>query len=262
MKHVTAKDGTHIAYERSGTGPPLVLIHGTGIDHTYWTPLVPELEQHFTVYTVDRRGRGQSGDTQPYAIQHEFDDVAAVVDSIPGTVGLLGHSYGALCSLEAALLTTHIHKLALYEPPVYTTVEVSYPPDILDRFNALLEAGNAEEALLMVYEVGQTPTNELDLLRSLPSWQARVLAAHTIPREVMGVKNYSFDPGRFRDLKTPILFLLGSESPPVYKAATEALHVSLPHSRIALLPNQQHEAVVTAPELFLRAVIGFFLGNS
>lgn len=261
MNHVISKDGTHIAYERSGTGPPLVLIHGTGIDHTYWTPLIPKLEQYFTVYTVDRRGRGQSGDTQPYAIQREFDDVAALVDSIPGTVGLLGHSYGALCSLEAALLTTHIHKLVLYEPPVYTTIDVSYPPDILDRFDALLKAGHAEEALLMVYEVGQASTHELNLLRSLPSWQARVLAAHTIPREQISVKNYSFDPGRFRNLEIPILFLLGSESLAFYKAATETLHESLPHSRIAILPEQQHEAVVTAPELFLREVIGFFLGN-
>jgi pimeloyl-ACP methyl ester carboxylesterase len=263
MRHVLSKDGTRIAYERSGMGPPLVLIHGTGIDHTYWTPLIPKLQQYFTVYTVDRRGRGQSGDTQPYAIQREFDDVAAVVDSIPGTVGLLGHSYGALCSLEASLRTTHIHKLALYEPPVYTTVEVSYPADIRDRFDALLKAGKAEEALLMLYEIpaGETSTDELNLLRSLPSWQARVLAAHTIPREQISVKNYSFDPGRFRNLKTPTLFLLGSESIPFYKAATEALHASLPQSRLAILPKQRHEAVVTAPELFLREVIGFFLGK-
>ncbi|HZD70948.1 MAG TPA: alpha/beta hydrolase [Actinomycetes bacterium] len=261
MRHVLSKDGTRIAYERSGMGPPLVLIHGTGIDHTYWTPLIPELEQYFTVYTVDRRGRGRSGDTQPYAIRREFDDVAAVVDSIPGTVGLLGHSYGALCSLEAALRTTHVRKLALYEPPVYTTVEVSYPADIRGRFDALLKAGKAEEALLMVYEIGETSTDEVSLLRSLPSWQARVLAAHTIPREQSSVKSYSFDPSRFRNLKTPTLFLLGSESSPFYKAATEALHASLPHSRIAILPEQRHEAVVTAPELFLREVIGFFLGN-
>jgi pimeloyl-ACP methyl ester carboxylesterase len=262
MKHGISKDGTRIAYERSGMGPPLVLIHGTGIDHTYWTPLIPRLEKYFTVYAVDRRGHGQSGDPQPYAIQHEFDDVAALVDSIPEPVGLLGHSYGALCSLEAALLTTHIHKLALYEPPVYTTIEISYPPDILDRFNELLEAGDAEGALLMLYEVGQTPTDELNLFMSLPSWQARVLAAHTIPREQISVKDYSFDPGRFRNLKTPILFLLGGESLPFYKAATENLHLALPHSRIAILPEQQHDAVVTAPELFSREVLGFFLSNS
>ena len=262
MNHVISKDGTHIAYERSGMGPPLVLIHGTGIDHTYWTPVMPQLAQYFTVHTVDRRGRGRSGDTQPYAIQREFDDVVALLDAIPETVGLLAHSYGALCSLEAALRSRQIRKLALYEPPVYTTVEVSYPTDIYDRFNTLLKAGHAEEALLMVYEIGGTPTHELNLLRSLPSWQARVLAAQTIPREQMSVKDYSFDPGRFGKLKVPILFLLGSETLPFYKAATETLHESLPHSRIAILPKQGHEAVVTAPELFLREVIGFFLESS
>jgi pimeloyl-ACP methyl ester carboxylesterase len=116
---------------------------------------------------------------------------------------------------------------------------------------------------LMLYEIpaGETSTDELNLLRSLPSWQARVLAAHTIPREQISVQNYSFDPGRFRNLKTPTLFLLGSESISFYKAATETLHASLPQSRLAILPKQRHEAVVTAPELFLREVIGFFLGK-
>jgi pimeloyl-ACP methyl ester carboxylesterase len=259
MKHVISKDGNRIAYERSGTGRPLVLVHGTGIDHTYWTPLIRDLQQYFTVYTVDRRGRGESGDTQPYVQQREFEDVAALVDSIPGSVGLSGHSYGALCSLEAALLTTDIYKLALYEPPVYTGIDISYPPDVLAKFNALLRMGNAEEALLMLYDVGGTSTDELNLLRSQPNWQARISAAHTIPREVISVRNYFFDPDRFEHLETPTLFLLGSQSPPVYKAATEALHASLPRSRLALLPAQQHEAVVAAPELVLREVRGFFL---
>jgi pimeloyl-ACP methyl ester carboxylesterase len=262
MKHFVSKDGTRIAYKRSGVGPPLVIIHGTGIDHTYWDPIAPRLEQHFTVYTVDRRGRGQSGDTEPYAIQREFEDVATLVDSIPEKVFLLGHSYGALCSLEAALLTTNISKLVLNEPPIYTTVEVSYPADAPDRFFAYLRAGEAEKALLMLYEIGGMSTAELNLLRSLPSWQARILAAPTIPREVISVRNYSFNPSRFRNLKTPILFLLGSESTPVYKAATETLHSALSHSRLVVLLGQQHDAVVTAPDLFLREIILFFLGNS
>ena len=127
MDHLVSKDGTNIAYERRGEGPPLVLVHGTGIDHTYWDPVAPELERLFTVYNVDRRGRGRSGDTAPYAIQREFEDVAALVEGIPQKAFLLGHSYGALCSLEAALLTTHIRKLILNEPPMYTTVKVEYP---------------------------------------------------------------------------------------------------------------------------------------
>jgi len=262
MEHTISKDGTPIAYARSGTGPPLVLIHGTTADHTRWDPLLPKLEQYFTVYAVDRRGRGQSGDTEPYAIQREFEDVAAVIDSIPGTAGLLGHSYGALCSLEAALLTTHLHKLALYEPPIYTRIKQSYPQDTLDRINAHLKAGNPEEAVLILYKIAQISTDQLTLLRSLPSWAAMVFAAHGIPREQISVENYSFNPDRFRNMKTPTLLMLGAESSPFYKAATDTLHMSLAHSRIAVLTEQQHAAMVTAPELFLREVITFFLGTS
>jgi hypothetical protein len=103
-------------------------------------------------------------------------------------VNLFGHSYGALCSLEAALVTTHIRKLGLYEPPIYTTVELAFPPHWLPEINSLLAAGRAEELLLMLNALAQTPAQELELIRSLPSWQARVESAHTIPREMMGAR--------------------------------------------------------------------------
>ncbi len=93
MDHIHSTDGTRIAYERIGDGPPLVMVHGTGIDHTYWDLLTPELARDFTIYAMDRRGRGQSGDTPTYAIQREFEDVAALVESVSGPVALFGHSY-------------------------------------------------------------------------------------------------------------------------------------------------------------------------
>ncbi len=145
MEYVVSNDGTRIAYERRGEGPPLVLIHGTGIDHSYWDPVAPELGRHFTVYSVDRRGRGQSGETAPYAIQREFEDVAAIVGSIAGDVFLVGHSYGALCSLEAALLTKNIGKMILNEPPMYTTVEVSFPETLLPRSLPAPERANGRK---------------------------------------------------------------------------------------------------------------------
>ncbi|MGH9199572.1 MAG: alpha/beta fold hydrolase, partial [Acidimicrobiia bacterium] len=83
-------------------------------DHTRWSPLLPALEQHFTVYAMDRRGRGESGDAEPYALEREFEDVAAVVNAARPQVNLLGHSYGALCAMEAALRTTRLQKLVLY----------------------------------------------------------------------------------------------------------------------------------------------------
>jgi pimeloyl-ACP methyl ester carboxylesterase len=98
---VTSKDGTSIASWQSGSGPPLVLVHGTTRDHYAWDQVLPALSQQFTVYAVDRRGRGASEDGPIYTIEREFEDIAAVVDSF-SPVNLLGHSYGGICSLEAA----------------------------------------------------------------------------------------------------------------------------------------------------------------
>lgn len=261
MEYVVSSDGTRIAYERRGEGPPLVLVHGTGIDHSYWDPVAPELGRHFTVYSVDRRGRGQSGETAPYAIQREFEDVAAIVASIAGDVFLLGHSYGALCSLEAALLAKNIRKVILNEPPMYTTVEVSFPEDARAKVLACAGAGEWEKVLVMLYEAGGMSAAELSVLRSLPSWRARIQAAPTILREILSVRAYSFDPARLKNLKTPVLLLVGGETSPVYTAAVEALHSSLPDNRLVVLPGQPHDAALTAPDLYLRQVLRFLLGT-
>jgi pimeloyl-ACP methyl ester carboxylesterase len=258
MEHLTSKDSTPIAYERSGEGIPLVLIHGAAADHSRWAPVLPELEKHFAVYAVDRRGRGESGDVEPYAIEREYEDVAAVVDSIPGPVNLLGHSYGAICSLEASLKTSNLGKLILYEPPIFADVKKNYSTDSMDRMNSHLHAGEREKALLIfLQEIALIPENEIDMLRSLPGWSSRVAAAHTIIREEANVDSYILKPERFSHMKTPTLLLLGGDSPPFYKAAIDALNKSILNSRIAMMPGQRHAAMETAPELFLSEVIGF-----
>ena len=141
---ITSKDGTPIAYRRSGEGPPLVLVHGAAADHGRWSPVLPALEERFTIYAVDRRGRGGSGDANAYAMEREFEDVASVVDSIGKPVNLLGHSYGALCSLEATLLTQNIRKLVLYEPAVHIVGEKIHPSGTIDRLEALLAEGDRD----------------------------------------------------------------------------------------------------------------------
>src|SRR5574341_1988277 len=139
METILSKDSTTIAYQRSGAGAPLVLVHGTGGAYARWAPILPALAKQFTVYAVDRRGRGESGESQHYAIEREFEDVAAVVDSIGDGVNLLGHSFGAVCSLEAALLTPHLRKLVLYEPPLPIPGVPIYPPEVLDQLQSLLD---------------------------------------------------------------------------------------------------------------------------
>lgn len=263
METVRSQDGTPIAYERTGDGPPLVLVHGTTADHTRWARVLPALAERFTVCAVDRRGRGGSGDASPYAIEREFEDVAAVADAVADVAGepavLLGHSYGALCSLEAALRARHLRKLVLYEPPIPSGIEI-YPAEVVGRIQALLDAGDRAGVVTTFFrDIARVPPTELELLQTLPNWPARVAAAHTIPREMVGSETYRFDPARFRRLSTPTLLLLGGDSPPFLTTATQAVHAVLPDSRIAVLPGQQHIAMDTAPDLFLDEVLRFTL---
>lgn len=257
MEHLISKDCTPITYESGGRGPPLILVHGTVIDHTYWEPVRAEIENHFSVTILDRRGRGDSGDTLPYSIQREFEDVAATVENMGGPVDVLCHSYGALCSLEAGLLTDNIRRIVLYQPPIYTYIGILYPHDALDRYNAYLEEGRNEEAIMMIYEIRDAPPDEVELHRSLPNWRSRLLSAATIPLELFGARGFKFNPHRFRSMNVPTLLLLGTESTPFYKAATEAVHSSLPNSLMSMLPGQGHEAIITAPEHFLHLALGF-----
>jgi pimeloyl-ACP methyl ester carboxylesterase len=252
---VASRDGTPIAVWRSGAGQPLVLVHGATADHTRWTRVLPALEARFSVLSVDRRGRGRSGDAPTYSIEREYEDVAAVVEWAGDGVYLLGHSYGAVCSLEAALLTDRIEKLVLYEPPLGF---VGSPPEVVDELDALQAAGEREElvAFFMRAVVG-VPPEEVEFLRSLPTWQARVGAADTIPREERSNRTYRFDRDRFRDLPVPTLFLLGAESPELFKSAAAAVDGTLPDCRLVSMPGQRHVAMDTAPELFTAEVLGF-----
>jgi pimeloyl-ACP methyl ester carboxylesterase len=255
---VTSVDGTPIAYWRSGEGPPLVLVHGASADHGRWAPVLPAFEERFTVCAVDRRGRGGSGDSDDYAIEREFEDVAALVDSLREPANVLGHSYGALCALEAALLTRNVLKLVLYEPGIDLTSEGMNPPAVIDRLEALLEAGERDGvvAIMMRELVGATP-EVVEHMRSLPAWQARVAAAHTIPRELRAEDAYRFDPGRFKELKVPTLLLSGEDSLDYMAAINKAVDEVLPDTRIVVMPGQGHVAMDTGTEVFTTEVLRF-----
>jgi pimeloyl-ACP methyl ester carboxylesterase len=254
METLRSKDGTRIAYRRSGQGPPLVLVHGTAGDHTRWLPILPRLEERFTVIAVDRRGRGGSGDAEPYAIEREFDDVAAVVDAIGAPVALLGHSYGAVCALEASVLTGGLRALLLYEPPVPVGTPL-YPPGLAERLEGMLALGEREAVVTtFMREVPRLPETEIALLQGLPSWPGRVAAAHTIPREIRFVERYRFEPARVAALRVPTVLFLGGDSPPVFRDATEVVRAAIPASRLVVFPGQQHTAMNTDPEMFVREV--------
>ncbi len=259
METVTSRDGTPIAYWRSGAGQPLLLVHGTTADHRRWDPLLLRLEQHFTVYAMDRRGRGGSGDAPDYSLLREAEDVAAVVEAIGGPVFVRGHSFGGRCCLEAALLTNRIDRLILYEPPIPAAAP-SVAADAPDRMQALMAAGAPEAALELFFrEVAGLSAEEVAAVRRLPMWAGRVQMVPTIARELSIDRVHPFEPARFTGLRLPALLLLGDNSPPYYRRALEQIHAVLPDSRIVVLPGQGHVAMDSAPELFVAEVRRFLL---
>lgn len=257
METVTSADGTTIAYRKSGSGPPLVLVHGTTADHSRWARVVTELERDYTMYAIDRRGRGGSGDGPDHHIEREFEDVAAVIDALDEPAIVLGHSYGALCSLEAALRTENVHRLILYEPPLPLGDPI-YDGDVLDQIQQLADAGRREEATTLFFrEVVRMPDDEFEVYRKLPVWEVRVALASTIARELAIDRSYVFEPSRFNALKIPTLLLLGGDSPPVFQRATRMLEDALPDARVEVLHGQQHVAMDIDLPRFIRVVRSF-----
>lgn len=260
MERVTSRDGTEIAFARGGHGPPLVLVHGSTADHSRWDGIRARLEAHFTVFAMDRRGRGASGDAPAYALDLEFDDVAAVVRAAGPGASLIGHSFGALCAMEAARRIGDLRRLVLYEPSFPVGGRPLYPPGLPERLRSLLESGDRDGFLGAFFrDAAGVPEAQVAALRADPSWPARLATAHTALRE-MADGAYEFEPERFEAVTVPVLLVIGETSPASLTAPSLALHGTLPDSRIRVLKGQGHIAMTTAPEVFLDAVLEFLTG--
>ena len=261
---VLSKDGTHIAVERCGSGPPLVFVHGSTSDHdTAFRFVIPMLDRYFTIHAMDRRGRGNSGDGARYALERELDDVIAVVESAGeavNSVNLFGHGFGALLALEASRLTAKVGKLAVYEGGITTSRSSIYAPGTVERMEQFLEDGNRDGVVVtFMREIISMSTDDLGVLRSQPRWLERLKNAHTIPRELHADRDYRFDATRFANFSVPTLVLVGEHSPESDHADAEALANALQNSRVEVLPGQGHAATHTAPEMFAGVVGDFFL---
>jgi pimeloyl-ACP methyl ester carboxylesterase len=255
-----SRDGTAIGYWSSGTGPPLVLVHGLLGDHARWDQLRPFLEAHFTVHALDRRGRGASGDAADYDFEREVGDVAAAVEDVRlrsgRPVNLMGSSGGALYSLAAAALSDHVRRLVLFEPPSRELLE-RLPAELLDRLDQLLAAGERQAVLEVAYRhVAGLSDAEIEQLKAQPAWPHRIAAAHTVPRELR-VSPDRVDAVLSSESGVPTLVLAGGSSPPPFRQAAERLAKTLPQGRLVVLEGQAHAAEVIAPEPVAQAVVAF-----
>lgn len=241
MLKVVSRDGTTIAYEKSGEGPPLVLLNGAFRDHTIFAELVPELAQHCTVYAYDRRGRGQSGDAPEYAVEREIEDLQAVIEEAGGSAAVFAGSTGANLTIQAALTGTPITKLALHEP-FYRVDGFPKPPGNAARtLQVLLEGNRRDEAAeyFLGPVLGLTPDNVADWRRS-PIWAMNEANAHTLSYDVEICGDFTVPAGLLAGFQTETLVLNSDNTSAWLRAAAQATAAALPNGRGLELPGSWH----------------------
>lgn len=248
VQRVASADGTPIAYRATGTGEPIVFVHGAATSGADWLFVQGFLRDRFTVVTMDRRGRGESGDAAAFAIEREAEDVLAVLDAV-GAELLVGHSYGAMCSVNAAALTDRLRRVVLYEPPLGLRLEDA---EALDR---IVAAGDLEGALAAFLTGAGVRPDELEVIRSSAAWPVLLTAVPALPRELMAIATWQYPAG---PLEVPVLFVLGGETHnAAYLHGLDDLLATFPSLRRATIAGQQHIAHVLAAEEFAGLVADF-----
>ena len=250
MQTATSADGTKIAYDRYGDGPPVILIAGAFNTRSATAPLAVALQNRFTVLNPDRRGRGDSGDSPPYAVRREIEDLAALIADAGGSAAVFGYSSGAVLALEAAASGLAITKLALYEPPYVDDTRPAPPADLLEQLDDLLSAGRRGDAVeLYQAKVIGIPEDVVAQLRQAPFRPELEAIAHTLVYDATVMGDFRLKAERIASIETPTLVIAGGDSPPFLRNAARAVADALPSGEHRTLPGQTHQIDpdVTAP---------------
>jgi pimeloyl-ACP methyl ester carboxylesterase len=262
MPTVTSKDGTVIAYDRTGDGPPLIIVAGAFQDRKAMGAYARPLAEHFSVYAYDRRGRGDSGDTPPYAIEREVEDIAALIDEAGGAAFVFGGSSGAVLALDAAEHGLNIPKLALYEPPF--VVDDSRPPvpdDLVDELANLLAAGRRSDVATVYLTKGAAmPAEAVAQMRADSYWETDVIpVAHTLLYDAIVMSGtmtgQPLPAKRWAHVTQPTLIINGTKSFAWVDAATDALAKLLPNATRKTFADEAHDV---SPETVAPAIVEFF----
>lgn len=255
LRRAVSADGTEIALERVTRGEhDLLMLPGSVAGRSVWAPVAARLDGRYTCWLMDRRGKGDSGDTEPYGLEREYADVVAAAASLDGPVTLAGHSSGAICALGGALRGAPITQLVLYEPP-WPVVRESVPSDRVDAIDALVVAGDRDGALeLALREMVGVPQPAIDAMRAGPAWAERCALVHTWPREMREVETLP-DTSELGAISVPTLMIYGIRTTQHLRDSTMAVAEVLPSARVVGLPDEAHYALLTAPDAVAEAIL-------
>ena len=259
MQTVASADGTSIAFERHGAGPPLLLLHG-GSAPQYWKPIVPRLADNYTVVVPHRRGVGESGDTAEYTLDRGVEDIRAVVDAVEGTPVLFGHSFGGLLALETAQ-TAPVEKLIAYEPAVLVG-EYRDQADLAAQMQARIDDGDRRQAMKHYIRevIHGGDIDDLDRwLAEWPPWPDIVALTENVARINHAIEQYQLPESI--DLDAPTLLLTGTESPPHLKDGVRAVDDVLSDSQLLEFDGIGHGGPTEAPDRVISEVRAFTEGT-
>ncbi len=269
QRTVISKDGTAITYEQTGHGPSLILISAALTDRTGDRPLAKQLASSYRVLNYDRRGRGSSGNTEPYAVERELEDIAVLANISPGPVYLFGSSSGAVLALDAAnRLGSKVARIFLYEPPFI--VDKSHFPlseSLLNEINAALRANDRAEAVTLFFNKGMgIPRPGVLFMRvMLPAWPEMLRLAHTVPYDLKILSGTQSGkpllPDRWSDVNAPTMVAVGAKSELFFHTGAKSLIGLIPAATYKSLDGLDHSAVLMAPQKIGSAAIQFLAGH-
>jgi pimeloyl-ACP methyl ester carboxylesterase len=261
MKTHTLKsaDGTSITFESTGNGPPLILVGGAFCDRTAavsGTPLAALLAHRFTVFSYDRRGRGDSGDTLPHALEREVEDLAALITAAGGAAAVFGNSSGGLLALDAAARGLSIPKLAVYEPPVILDAGRARAfEDLAKQLDeAVAENRRADAVELYFTKVMQVPAPAVAQMRKAPMWAGLAHLAHTLSYDLLITARGPLRLGQVPAIRAATLVMEGGASPAWMREAIQTLARAIPGARHRTLEGQTH---AVDPQALARALEDF-----
>jgi pimeloyl-ACP methyl ester carboxylesterase len=255
MRRVTSADGTEIAYERAGDGPSVILVGGGLDDGAENAPLMTELAARFTVVNYARRGRGESGDTLPYALEREVEDIAALIAEAGGPAHVFGASSGGALALEAAAGGLAIDRVAIYEVP-YPVGMVDVWRQYVEQLAVALAEGRRGDALALFMRVAGATEESIAAARGAPLWARLERLAPTLAYDAACLGD-GRPPARLAAVACPVLVLTGEDAAGFYGPAADAVVASVPTARRELLAGQGH---VADPAVLAEALSDFFAG--
>jgi pimeloyl-ACP methyl ester carboxylesterase len=242
VSHVTSKDGTTIGFDRLGDGPAVILVTGGSVDRRSNAGLAALLASDFTVYNYDRRGRGDSGDTLPYAIDREIEDIAAVAEAAGGSSGLVGFSSGgALALFAAGALPGTISKVVAYEPPFIDEPSARPPADTVEQYERFVADDRRDLAVeYFMAKVVRMPPDFVEFAKTQPFWADQEKIAHTLAYDGRVMGDYSIPVERAATIATPALIVAGGADFPFMRDTAQRLADALPNGQVRFLDGQGH----------------------